>query len=693
MLFPVYPPATTLERMARLAGTDRTRNVLANVCSFLLLTALNLSICWRLFKVEFTNHFSSIEGSFIGIARYISRHWGDFSWWPLWHCGMPYQNTYVPLLHIVVAATSSIGHLPPARAYHAVVGLIYAFGPGTLYLMMTRLDASRPAAFVAAVLYSVFSPSSFLMPRVAGDLGGFWSARRLQVLTVYGEGPHVSCMTVLPLVILALQVAIETKTRRAFALAAIAIALVFTINVPGTMATGLAVFCWICAQPAGRRLSAWKLAAGASLFAYCLACFAIPPSSLATVGGNIGSMHPGFSISLKYGPVLLALVLGAVAAAGYWLTRTGLSLAVRFAILFSGLLVPLSATADVERFELLPQVGRLHLEAEMGVCILLGCAAWWIYRRLPWQVRPILLALFLALTIVQTRHYRARARRDLDNVDLEKRSEFTTARWLDRNLGGGRVYAMGSTGFWLNAFTDTPQLIGCCDQGLSMPVLNQIPYPINAQVAKEDTVRAGVWLRALGVRAIVVNGPASTDEYKDIKAPERFRAVFPALHEENGDTVYSVLPAASSLAHVLRPGDQVPTTKSRDVAFADVSRYADAIANEPRATTFMWLRSGRARIHAKLHRDDLLSVQVAWFPGWTASVGSARKSISQDGLGFILIHPECEGDCEITLAWHGPPDLPFAQALSLLAVAAALFAIFYRDGAAGATRFRRAIHN
>jgi hypothetical protein len=37
-----------------------------------------------------------VEGYFIAIARYISGHWGDFSWFPLWHCGMPYQDTYVP---------------------------------------------------------------------------------------------------------------------------------------------------------------------------------------------------------------------------------------------------------------------------------------------------------------------------------------------------------------------------------------------------------------------------------------------------------------------------------------------------------------------------------------------------------------------------------------------------------------------
>ena len=93
------------------------------------------------------------------------------------------------------------------------------------------------------------------MPNIATDVGGLWFARRLQVLTAYGEGPHVSAMTLLPLAILALEGATLIKRRtgrawaRSWALAAISIALVFLTNVPGTMALGLAVYCWICAQP------------------------------------------------------------------------------------------------------------------------------------------------------------------------------------------------------------------------------------------------------------------------------------------------------------------------------------------------------------------------------------------------------------------------------------------------------------
>ena len=118
---------------------------LATAANCLSLAALNLSISWRLLKVEYNNHFSSVEGFFIAIARYVSSHWGDFSWFPLWHCGMPYQDTYVPLLHLAVAALSTLGHVSAGRAYHAVTGVAYALGPPALYWMAVRLGAPRGA--------------------------------------------------------------------------------------------------------------------------------------------------------------------------------------------------------------------------------------------------------------------------------------------------------------------------------------------------------------------------------------------------------------------------------------------------------------------------------------------------------------------------------------------------------------------
>ena len=654
----------------------------STLAACLALTALNLSISWRLLKVDYTNQFSSGEGYLIAIARYISGHWGDFSWFPLWHCGMPYQDTYVPLLHLVVAATASLGHIPAARAYHGVIGVTYALGAPALYWMAVRLGARRGAALLAALCYSLFSPSALLMADVARDLGGYWYGRRLQVMTVYGEGPHVTAMTLLPVVILALENALVKRTGRALALAAVSIALVFLTNIPGSMALGVAVFCWICAQPRERHRAAWLMAASASALAYCLACLGVPPSSMFRVGANARDMHRGFTNSLHYGPLPLLLALGSVAAAGFLLARTRLPLAARFAILFSALAGAMAATAHPETFELLPQVGRLHLEFEMGACLLLGIACWALYTMFPRWTRPVLLAICLGPLVVQWGHYRWRARLDTQRADLEKRSEYTTARWLNDNLPGGRVYVTGSTAFWLNAFSGTPQLIGCCDQGQAMPVLNEVPYKVNSTEGSNAT-QAGIdWLRALGVQALVVNGPASTDEYKDIRAPERFEGALPLLHRENGDAIYSVLPLGASLGHVLRPGELVPHRPAGKFAYSEILKYAQASGDAARAAaTIEWRGGGRARIRANLHAGDVVSVQVAWFPGWKAAVRGAPKPVTADGMGFIVIQPQCQGDCEIDLAWTGPGDLPLAAVLSLATLVLLAAMVFRRRAA------------
>jgi hypothetical protein len=644
-----------------------------DLAAALTLAALNVWICWRLFWVEYTSAFSSVEGFFVGIARYISQHWSDRSWWPIWHCGMPYQDTYVPLLHLVTAAVTSLAHVSAARAYHGVVGATYSLGAVTLYLMAVRLGAHRGAAFLGALTYSLFSPSAVLIPEFGRDVGGPLFSRRLQVLTVYGEGPHISAMALLPLAILALQHAVEKRTGRAFALAALAIALVFLTNVPGTMALALAVFCWLASQPAKQRAPAWKIAAGASLLAYGIACFGVPPSSLGTVFGNVGPMHSGFSNSLKHAPYLLPGLLALVAAAGYLLCRVRLPLWARFAALYMVLTLVLVWTARASQtFELLPQVGRLHLEMEMGVCLLLGGIAWAIYSLIPRWIRPVVLVLFLAPVGIQIGHYHERARSDIQPVDVRKRSEYTTAVWLERNLPGQRVYAMGSTSFWLNAFTGTPQMIGCCEQGEAMPVLSNVAYQVNAGTTPEQTAIAKTWMQAMGVQAMVVNGPDSTDEYKDIKTPERFEAVLPALHREHGDTIYRIPQRSTSLAHVVRPGEEVRQLPAHLVDPADVARYAAVIQDPSRpAAEFEWLDGNRARIRARLAPADLVSVQVAHFNGWKAAIHGTRQPISADGLGFILIRPECQGDCEIELRWTGAWDWWIALAISLVSLAAA----------------------
>src|ERR1035438_9124700 len=73
----------------------------------LVLFGLNALICAPLYRVEYLDQMSSVEGVFIALARYMRDHAGDLYWCPLWFGGMPFQNTYPPLLHALVDRKST----------------------------------------------------------------------------------------------------------------------------------------------------------------------------------------------------------------------------------------------------------------------------------------------------------------------------------------------------------------------------------------------------------------------------------------------------------------------------------------------------------------------------------------------------------------------------------------------------------
>jgi hypothetical protein len=60
---------------------------------------------------------------------------------------------------------------------------------------------------------------------------------------------------------------------------------------------------------------------------------------------------------------------------------------------------------------------------------------------------------------------------------------------------------------------------------------------------------------------------------------------------------------------------------------------------------------------------------VAWFPGWKARLRGRELAVSPDGMGFLMLQPQCEGDCEIELAWTGRGDRWITAAISAAALA------------------------
>ena len=78
-------------------------------------------------------------------------------------------------------------------------------------------------------------------------------------------------------------------------------------------------------------------------------------------------------------------------------------------------------------------------------------------------------------------------------------------------------------------------------------------------------------------------------------------------------------------------------------------------------------------IETQLQPGQAVSVQVTYHPGWRATVNGAAQSVTQDGLGFLLLAPACQGPCEITLVYDGGPEWRAACVASLTALAVVLW--------------------
>ena len=632
---------------------------LAGAC---VLLALNALICRELFFTEYLKHLGSIEAAYIGISRYVLDHPFEFGWFPLWYGGIPYQNTYPPLLHLTVAAAAWVSGASPAWAHHAVTAFLYCLGPVTVFLLALKFSGRLSIGLSAGLAYSLVSPAIPFVEIVQSWEQISRHPHRLDALVVYGDGPHIASLTLLPLAVLALHYALERRKPGAIYLAAAALAAVVLTNWLGAFSLALAVLGYLLArsnEPAWGRTAALACAVGG--IAYALAAPWIPPSTLGDIRHNAQYVVGRYPLTLHH-LGYAALIAAAAVALRQLFRRLRAPMIVSFSaflLLFFGSLVLADAWLGVQ---LMPQPSRYRHEFEMALCLLGAFACVRLVDRRPvWKACLASAAAFLAL--LQFGSYRSRARELIEPIDMTQTVEYQAASWLRENLPGARVFITGSTQFWLNAFTDNPQIGGGFDQGIvnrQIPIVRYgIPWTENNG---ENTV---MWLRLYGAQAVVVSGPESRDAYPhDWRDPDKFAGVLPELRRDRGDVIYAVPQRSASLAHVILP-QHVVEQPIDNFDPAPVRPLAEALedASLPLAS-FAWQSPDRARIAADLRREHLLFVQIAYHPGWRAVVHGEPRAIRKDGLGFMVIEPRCQGPCEVTLTYDGGLEMQLAKLLS-----------------------------
>jgi hypothetical protein len=655
------------------------------------LAALNAWIAWRLFTTEYLDEMNSLAGIYIGFARYAAAHWPHLSWWPLWFCGMPFANAYQPAFHLAVAGFSALSGLSAARSYHFLTGCAYCLGPVTLFWLVSRLGRNVWAGFAAGLLYSLASPSAWLAGAISQDLGGPFFPLRLQVAVRYADTPHMAGLALVPLAILALDYALTRRTFAGYALAVSAFAAVPLTNIPAAMVLAMAAIAYGLACGAEDWPRRWAVMAAIAVAAYLPIGPALPPSTIHTMLANTQGMEPENAFGLRHLaalPVLAALTAGLV-----WLSgRMALPRALRFFILLSFFAGAITLGNYWFDWTLIAQPRRFEHALDLGTtgaAVLLG--QWALAKWKRW--RHPALACFAAFCIFQVYNCRAYARSLLKPIEITSRSEYKIARWLDRNSPGGRAFLLGSSAFWLNAFTDVPQVAGCCGQGELQKGSAIAYYQVGSDdgAAGREVEVSQIWLEALGATTIAVTGPRSTDEYRDYHHPWKFQGRLRELWREGDDAIYEVPRLSPSLAHVVEARDLVSRMPVNGIDLAPLLPYVAAIEDpaKPRLEE-RWASPSEAVLQGSLRPEDRIGVQVAYHPGWHASVNGAGRVVAADGLGFLTIAPRCSGECAVRLFYDGGAEMRCMWWLCLPAALAGAAGPIV-EGAKRRMRNRRAI--
>jgi hypothetical protein len=632
----------------------------------LAILLLNVWIAGRLFHVEYSANLGSNEGEFIAIARGVAQHLGDLRWWPEWCLGLPFQNTYLPLLHTVVGIFSRITGHSPALSFHQVTAAFFCLGPAFLYLMACGMTRMPWASFLAAVAYSSFSPCAPLLPALRSDLGSLWNLRRIQILAFYGEGPHTACMALIPLAILFLHLAITRGRLRDKVLAGVFLGAAVLANAFGAAILAAAVAALLASTRTERFWRNLLLAAVIGGLAYCWISPLAPPSVIAAIRMNSPTVDGDYRFTERSAVGVAALAGGF--AWLWWLTpRWRTPAHVRFFLLFAWLMTGILALDRLANVYVVPQPHRYQIAMDMSVCLLAVFGGAEVIRRISPRALTIAAVVLAVALAVQARHAIRYARSQIRSTDVTKSAMYKLTRWMDANLHGARVMVGGSYSFYFNDFSDTPQLHGGQDPMLPDFMLRIAVFTIYSgmNAGARDGEIATLWLKALGAHAVSVPGPHSEEVYKPFANPRKFEGLLPVLWREGDDTIYSVPARSDSLAHVMAAGDLVHDPPINGLDTAQLEKYVAALdAPDYPEAKWRWTSRHSAAIDATVAPGQVISTQVTYTPGWRASAAE----VTQDGLGLLVLKPTCQGPCEIALTYDGGRERRVTCFLSVAAM-------------------------
>ncbi|HXK02569.1 MAG TPA: hypothetical protein VMS37_09225 [Verrucomicrobiae bacterium] len=629
---------------------------------------INTYICRDMFFGS-TAFMGSMHGFWTAIATRAGSSWFHAAWWPFWDFGIPFEWTYPPLVPALAAAISALRGVAPAVGFHSVTGLFYILAPVSLFFGCWRLMRSPGYSFLAALFYSLTSITQILVPDGPFSPANFFDARRLYVVTVWDDTPHLAALTFLPLVILFLARSIETRRLAYCAGAAASIAGAALASAFGPVMAVMAAICLLFVLHRERWPGNALLVALIGAWGWAIAApFLSPSLMLAIRQATAESAGEGWSVGSL---TALAVVILGWAILWHFLRKLD-DWRAQFFVLFAWLTSSLPLIQLVLHRHFLPQPNRYKFEMEiaLAMAIVFGFRPW--IDRLPVSVRRAAVLVVLALAAEQVTSFRQQEKKFTFPQPVTDTIEYRAAMWAQAHFPTIRYFLPGSIAQWANAFTDLQQFTG---ESFTMAT-NQVHQRADTAIGfgvgdvGQDAHVTLTWLKAYGVGVIAISGRESQEYWRAFGHPEKFDGVLPALWSEGGVTFYRVPLREFTLAHIVPEWALVKHAPREPEDVREVERYVAGL-DDPAlpGTAFEWEGRNRIRIRTTAAPGQAVSVQVTYHPGWHAKLSGRPVELHRDGLGLMWLKPGVTGPCEILLDYDGGWELRLCRWLSWVAIA------------------------
>ncbi len=646
--------------------------------SFLLLI-LTAALVWPIFTLEYLDNWPSIESTFIADARMLADRMPHPGWQPLWYCGTRFDYIYPPALRYGTALISKFAGVSTARAYHLYTGTLYVLGILAVYWMVRIGSGSRPgagsrgAAWLASAGTALLSPS-FMFLRILRNDSAYWVPQRLHVLMAYGEGPHISALSVLPAALALTFLALRSRKPLAFAGAAILCAFTVANNFYG--ATALAIFFPILTWSVwlGRRDGfIWLRAIGIGALAYGLCAFWLTPSFMRVTAENLSLVAtPG-----ETRPRLIVLSAMLVFCIGTWTWGRGKPERT-WTIFVAGVTLFLSLYVLGRFYFEFHVIGEAHrLVPELDLALILAAAG---LVTVLWR-RPELRAIAIIITLIAAypavRYVRHAYFPFPKATHVENQYEFLVTKWVHDHIPADqRVLPSGTIRFWYDGWFDLAQLDGGSMQGMSNSVLPAAAYQISAGDRGEPAI---LWMQALGTDAVIVPDQTSPEHYHDYTTPYKFRGLAPVLNDDgHGTVIYRIPRIYTGIGRVVNTS-QIAAVEPPPWAdyVAALSRYV-AVVEDPAqsATTVTWRNFDEAELHAQVAAGQSILFQETFDPAWRAYENGQPIPIRKEPVMNFMLLDVPEGAHAVQLRFETPLENDIGRVISAFGLAVIMVLIW-----------------